>query len=189
LPFFISYGKQLPNSFSIPDDGLLWQTGKQHCDVKAGKWNDLPALFTADSDNYTLPFDLFSAIFFLLSRYEEYYSYRPDKHNRSPATHSILYKLGWLQRPVADEWVAAFSIQLQAAYGHIAATSFLFQPTYDIDMAYSHLHKGVGRIVGAYMRAMLKGDVRQISERTQVLKNKQKDPFDSFRRLRQLHRE
>ena len=39
------------------------------------------------------------------------------------------------------------------------------------------------------MRALLKGDVRQISERTQVLKNKQKDPFDSFRWLRQLHRE
>ncbi len=67
--------------------------------------------------------------------------------------------------------------------------NFAFQPTYDIDMAYSHLHKGVGRIVGAYMRALLKGDVRQISERTQVLKKKQKDPYDSFRWLRQLHKE
>jgi hypothetical protein len=56
-------------------------------------------------------------------------------------------------------------------------------------MAYSHIHKGVGRIIGAYMRALLKGDVKQISERTQVLKKKQKDPYDSFRWLRQLHRE
>jgi hypothetical protein len=72
---------------------------------------------------------------------------------------------------------------------HISATHFHFVPTYDIDMAYSHLNKGIGRIAGAYMRALLKGDVKQISERTQVLKKKQKDPYDSFRWLRQLHKE
>ena len=126
----------------------------------------------------------------MLSRYEEYYHYIPDKHDRYPASKSILHKKGWLQRPLVDEWVAAFGKQLQAASGmQIEATPFLFQPTYDIDMAYSHLHKGVGRIVGAYMRALLKGDVKQISERTQVLKKKQKDPYDSFRWLRQIHKQ
>jgi len=190
LSFFISYGKVLPNSVSIPDEGFLWQTGKHPCDTKPGKWGELPMFFTVPGDEYTLPFDLFSAIFFLISRYEEYYHYQPDKHNRYPASHSVLFKNGWLQRPVIDEWITAFRKQLQETSGNrIEPTPFVFRPTYDIDMAYSHLHKGVGRIVGAYMRALLKGDVKQISERTQVLKNKQKDPFDSFRWLRQLHRE
>ncbi len=190
LPFFISYGKALPNSFSIPDSGLLWQNGIQKCDPKTGSWQDIPTIFSIDNNEYTLPFDLVSAIFYLLSRYEEYIPFTPDKHGRYPATSSILYKKGWLQRPIINEWVSAFRKQLQTLSGiNIQSTQFLYQPTYDIDMAYSHLHKGVGRIVGAYIRALLRGDVKQISERTQVLKNKQKDPFDSFRWLRQLHKE
>ena len=190
LPFFISYGKVLPNSISIPDEHQLWRRGVDKIEPKTGTWKDIPTLFAVPGNEYILPFDLFSAIFFLLSRYEEYYQYTPDKHDRYPATQSILYKKGWLTRPLVDEWVTAFRKQVQAASGfHIDPTPFLFLPTYDIDMAYSHLHKGVGRIVGAYVRALLKGDVKQISERTQVLKKKQKDPYDSFRWLRQLHKE
>ncbi len=189
-PFFIAYGKALPGGISIPDNGMLYDKGKEEYDINKGEWDGIPVIFSASKNNYTLPFDLFSALFFLLSRYEEYYPYTPDKHGRFPATQSILYKNGWLQRPLADEWVRAFRKLMQAESGHaIPALPFVFRPTYDIDMAYSHLHKGVGRIVGAYMRALIKGDVRQISERTQVLKNKQKDPYDSFRWLRQLHRE
>ncbi len=189
-PFCISYGKTLPGSISIPDEGLLWTTGKNEITIRTSKCKEIPTLFAIETEGYTLPFDIFSGIFFLLSRYEEYYQYKPDKHGRYPAAHSILHRNGWLQRPLADEWVYSFRKLLQSALGHtIEATAFVFSPTYDIDMAYSHLHKGAGRIIGAYMRALLKGDVRQISERTQVLKKKQKDPYDSFRWLRQLHRE
>ncbi len=186
----ISYGKILQQGISIPDRGLLWQTGKEHNTIATGEWNNIPTLFSVDDTGYSLPFDLLSAIFFLLSRYEEYDNYKPDKHNRYPATQSLLHKHGWLQRPLVDEWVAEIRKLLHKKSGlSVASPYFSFQPTYDIDMAYSHIHKGASRIVGAYMRAFLKGDLRQIAERTKVLKKKQKDPFDSFRWLRQLHRE
>ena len=190
LPFFISYGKHLPNSLCIPDEGLLWKTGTPKIEPLAGTWNDIPTLFATTGDAYILPFDFFSAIFFLLSRYEEYYHYHPDKHGRYPATKSILYKNGWLMRPVVDEWVAAFRKVVQTTTGiHLEPTPFLFQPTYDIDMAYSHLHKGATRIIGAYLRALVTVNLKEISERTEVLKKKQKDPYDSFRWLRQMHKE
>ena len=190
LPFFISYGKALPKSISIPDEQLLWGSGIQKQDPKTGSWHNIPTLFESAGKECTLPFDMFSAVFFLLSRYEEYYAHKADKHGRYPATQSILYKKSWLQRPLVDEWITTFRKQLVSASGmHIAATHFMFQPTYDIDMAYSHLYKGVGRIMGAYVRALLKGDVKQINERTLVLKKKQKDPYDSFRWLRQLHKQ
>jgi hypothetical protein len=190
LPFFISYGKPLANSVSIPDEGLLWKTGIQKIEPLLGSWKDIPTLFAAADGEYTVPFDLFTAVFFLLSRYEEYYHYHPDKHGRYPAAKSILCKNGWLMRPIVDEWLTVFRKVVQAASGiQIEQTPFLFQPTYDIDMAYSHLHKGVGRIVGAYLRALITVDLKQINERTQVLKKKQKDPYDSFRWLRQMHKE
>lgn len=190
LPFFISYGKVLPNSISVPNEHLLFERGVHKIDPKTGAWNDIPTIFAIPGDEFSLPFDLFSALFFLLSRYEEYYPYVPDKHDRYPAQASILCKKGWLMRPVADEWVAVFRRMVQEISGkQIEATHFLFLPTYDIDMAYSHLHKGAIRIAGAYIRALVRGDVKQLSERIQVLKKRQKDPYDSFRWLRQLHKE
>ena len=190
LPFFIAYGKPLNGSLSVPDKGLLWQKGFKPISVSKGIWKELPVIFPTDQEGYTAGFDIFSSLFFLISRYEEYDRFAPDKHGRYPATNSLLYKNGWLPRPVADEWVALFRKELQAMSGiQLPPAHFHFQPTYDIDMAYSHLHKGVARIAGAYIRAIIKMDVGQISERIQVLKKRQKDPYDSFRWLRQIHKE
>ncbi len=204
-PFCITYGTILPGKISIPDAGLTTKNsitslatadagihgnkGLEECTPAIGDWNGLPVLF-AGTENHTLPFDILSAIFYLLSRYEEYFPQNTDRHGRYPATDSILYKQGWLTRPIVDEWVEAFRQLLETNWSvTIAKPAFTFQPTYDIDMAYSHAYKGIKRIVGAYIRALLKGDVQQISERTQVLKKKAVDPYDSFTWLRHLHEE
>ncbi|MCF8448600.1 MAG: polysaccharide deacetylase family protein [Taibaiella sp.] len=185
----IAFGQQLTDSYSIPSWGLLTEQGIQVAAPPKGTWNGLPVFYTSADKNYTIPFDIFSAIFFLLSRYEEYYHYTPDKHGRYPAASSILQKNGWLQRPLIDEWVMEFKASLEQHFNiKIALPQFSFRPTYDIDMAYSHLHKGVGRIAGAYLRALMRADMKQINQRTQVLQKKQKDPYDSFRWMRQQHK-
>jgi len=186
----IAYGCSSPGVLCVPDSGLLWQEGITPQEPTIGSWQGLPTLYAASPNEYNVPFDVFSAAFFLLSRYEEYYQYQPDKHGRYPATASLLYKNGWLARPLLDEWVQLFRKQLQGVSGiHIEPPRFVFKPTYDIDIAFSHLHKGKFRIVGAYLRALMRMDINQLQERTQVLKKKQKDPFDSFRLLRQLHQQ
>lgn len=185
----ISYGATSNGAISIPDVGLLWETGVADQKPAAGIWQELPTLFSTNDDSMTLNFDMLSAIFYLLSRYEEYYTYTPDKHNRYPPTESILYRKGLLSRPIVDEWVDAFRRMLNTTTGkNIPQHLFTYLPTYDIDIAYSHLHKGVRRIFGAYLRAILRMDMVQIAERTRVLKKKQKDPYDSFRWLRQVHK-
>lgn len=195
----IAYGKTVEGMPSIPDTGLLCAPAAGDTATALtirpgiitpaiGQWNDLPTLFAEDDDRYTLPFDLFSAAFYLISRYEEYQPYTPDKHGRYPAIESILFKNGWLTRPIVDEWLHAFRQLMEQAWGiSITPRSFSFIPSYDIDMAYSHSYKGIKRIAGAYIRALLKGDVEQISQRTQVLKKKVADPYDSFAWLRHLH--
>ena len=133
----ISYGKIMPDVICIPDAGLLWQQNIQQHDVSIGEWQNIPTLYAAQ-EPYTLTFDIFSALFFLLSRYEEYYPYTPDKHGRYPATESVLYKHNLLERPIADEWIAAFRKLLQEKTGlSLETPSFSFLPTYDIDIAYS----------------------------------------------------
>lgn len=186
----IAYGSRITGMLCLPDAGLLWQEGVTQQVPIVGEWKGLPTVFATSEEGYTLSFDVFSAAFFLLSRYEEYYTYQPDKHGRYPATASLLYQKGWLARPLLDEWVHQFRKQLQGVSGiPVAPPRFVFKPTYDIDIAFSHLHKGWYRILGAYVRALLRMDIKQMQERTQVLKKKQKDPFDSFRLLRQLHQQ
>lgn len=193
----ICYLCAIDGAVNIPDIGFMVDAAPGNTPKEIPctwlDWNGLPTLFHTGYDNeqdvpYTIPFDIFSAIFYLLSRYEEYLPYTADKHGRYPATESMLYKQGMLQRPIVDEWVEAFRQQLQKTWDtEIPAPSFSFQPSYDIDMAYSHAYKGIKRIVGAYIRALLKGDVEGITERTQVLKKRVIDPYDSFAWLRHLH--
>lgn len=199
-PYCMCYGNYLPGKISIPDAGFLHTsepyndalpaatTAQESISPATGHWQQLPVLFYDGSGDSSLPFDIFSAIFFLLSRYEEYLPYTPDRHGRYPATESILYKQGWLHRPIADEWVHNLKLLLEKEW-HVSmkVAAFTIIPSYDIDMAYSHAYKGIKRIVGAYIRALLKGDVEQINQRTQVLKKKVTDPYDSFSWLRQLH--
>lgn len=188
-PFAIAYGKALPQAISIPDAGVLSQTGVFDGDPETGTWQNIPTLFATAKKTYSVPFDILSAIFWLISRNEEYLPYKPDKHGRYPAKSSMLYRKGWLQRPLIDEWIAELRKSLIRAGAHIPPMHFVFQPTYDIDIAYSHLYKGARRIVGAWMRALIKMDMRQLSERLAVLKRKVKDPYDCYRWLRQLHKE
>lgn len=189
--YVLAYGAVIDGALSLPDAGLLWQIGIRNLTPEAGFWNeDLPSFFNTADTGYTIPFDLFSALFFLLSRYEEYNTKAVDKHGRFPAVSSLQYRYGWLQRPLADEWVLELRKLMNYMFKlNLQPGTFSFQPTYDIDMAYSHLHKGFRRIAGAYVRALMKLDVGQISERTKVLKMRQKDPYDSFRWLRQMHKE
>ena len=49
--------------------------------------------------------DIFASIFFMISRWEEYVNLNRDDHNRFPATESVSYKNGFLNRAIVNEYV------------------------------------------------------------------------------------
>jgi hypothetical protein len=182
----INYTNSL-NSFSIPNSGLLSEKGISAQEVNTGFWNEIPILFASTENNCTLPFDLFSAVFYLMSRYEEYLPFTPDKHQRYPATESILYKNNLLGRPIIDEWLLAFEKILNSKGIRTQRKAFEFLPTYDIDIAWSYLNKGLKRTIGGYLRDVFKGDFAAVAERATVLSGKKADPFDSFDFMETCH--
>lgn len=186
----IAYGANIDGIISIPDMGLLWDMNVINKDLRISKgtWQQVPTLFAADG--YELPFDIFSAIFFLISRYEEYYPYTGDQHGRYPATESILYKEGLLSRPIVDEWVYLLKQMLSKQFPSLrfSEKAFVFQPTYDIDIAWSYLYKGFVRTTGAYAKDVLKGRFNNVGERLRVISKQTSDPYDSFSWLQYLHR-
>ena len=165
------------SGFSIPNIGLLFEEGIQQQGINTGFWDELPTLFAANEGEFSFPFDIFSAVFYLLSRYEEYLPFTPDKHNRFPATESILFKSELLERPIIDEWLFAFANLLRTKGVAIQERHFEFLPTYDIDIAWSYKNKGMKRTLGGYLKSIVGCDFSAVQERTAVLLGKRQDPY------------
>ena len=129
-----------------------------------------------------MPFDVFAASFFLVTRYEEYLSQVRDKYGRFCAEYSWMHENGMLQKPLVDIWAKSLGDKLKAIYPELPVKErkFRFVPTYDIDAAWAYKHKGLYRTVGGFLKDLAAGDRDRIRERHQVLRGKKKDPFDSF---------
>ena len=171
---------------------LLQETGIKEQQLSPGKQPGYTTLFTNNSET---GFDIFSGIFYLLSRYEEYLPYVKDSYGRYGHENSIAYKENFLHLPLIDIWLRAFEALIHQKFPeHSAAineqkSSFRFQPTYDIDVAWSYKNKGLLRNLGGLAKSITKRRWAAGKHRLQVLTGKQQDPFDSYGWMSELHYE
>jgi len=176
--FIIEYGKTSGHSDAIfiPSDGLLYE-------------NNIPSVsdkyFFLPDENTLLKKDIFSFIFFHLSRAEEWNipDDKKDKHKRFEADASLLCKNNLCEVPVIDASVYYF-IRLLNQKGWIevkknynAIRKIL---TVDIDNGFACLGKGIIRTSGSFLRDLIKGNFSEIQKRMAVLTGKQPDPFDVY---------
>ena len=145
-------------------------------------FEDTVAPFAVFGNGNLLPFDVFAATFFLVSRYEEYLSQVRDQYGRFRAESSWMFENGMLHKPLVNIWAKALGNRLKSIYPDlpIKQSKFTFVPTYDIDAAWAYKHKGIYRTVGGFFKDLAEGDKARMQERHQVLRGKRKDPFDSF---------
>ena len=176
-----------PDELKIIPAPLLFETGITAQNIPCKEHAGSKILFP--SENGDLHFDIFAASFYLLSRYEEYLPHQPDEYGRFAHTESIAYKEGFLQEPIINYWLFDFQKILQAKFPFLvfALKKFRFIPTYDIDIAFSYLHKGITRNAGGLVRSLLKGELAAIKDRIDVLTKKKEDPFDVYEWLYALH--
>ena len=104
----MSYGDvPLGNEFFIAANGLLADQGVNSVDISVFQWEGMPAFF-ATSAKSQLPFDFFSASFYLMSRYEEYMPYVPDDLGRFKVEQSLAHNHNFLDLPLIDMWFECF---------------------------------------------------------------------------------
>ncbi len=68
------------------------------------------------------------------------------------------------------------------------AIEYRFQPTYDIDIAWAYKGKSFWRQAGGTIQEVLKADFQALTKRVGVALNLQRDPFDVFDFLMDLHK-
>lgn len=180
----INYSKDVvfKDAFSVPDCGLLFEKSIHQQHIQCFEHNGYKAFFKGSNGN--LPFDIFSAVFYLLSRYEEYLPHAKDMYGRFAHEDSLAFKENFLQLPLINIWVNDFIKTMQQMFPSftIHHSPFTFIPTYDIDIAYSYKHKGLLRNAGGFFRS-------PSAERIKVLTGLKKDPFDTYDWLDALHRQ
>lgn len=174
----------------IWSEGLLLEKGLQSLKPKFERRQEMDVLFPAP-EGYHLPFDLFSAAFYLISRYEEYQGFTPDAHNRFPATASNLYEAGLLERPLVNEWAIALMRVLKQSYPQleIHPRRFEYISSLDIDQAWKYLNKGWLRNLGGYVRDLMKGNTTLLQERYDVMSGNCPDPYFNFDWQFELHQQ
>jgi hypothetical protein len=179
----ISYSNKNPKTgIWISPSGLLNENSIINKVPSVTFHENIPVLFSSIENNTTLPCDIFSAIFWMISRYEEYLPFVADEHGRFGISQSLTYRSGFYYMPVVDYWVSQLSDSIRKFYPdfQVPANSFRFIPTYDIDQAWAYLHKGYLRNTGALVKKIFSGQYKNASEHMKVLLRKVPDPFDSY---------
>lgn len=169
--------------------GLLTQKGISGQDPSVGHYLNTPCLFQTFHPKALLPYDVFSAAFYMVSRYEEYLPFRKDKYGRFKAEESLAYQKGFLMKPVVNLWAKQLAEKLKELWPGLETRLPRYQyiPTIDVDQAYSYLHKGLLRTVGGYSTALLKRDFNDLRMRTLVHLRRSPDPFYTFDKILTIH--
>jgi len=184
----IHYGREIiPMAFNIFSSGLLSETGIRKQDPGFFRQNRQAFLYPAP-DGFDLPFDILSACFFLLTRYEEYLPFAPDRHGRFEAYQSLAWQQGFLEEPVIDQWLELFKSALQLKFPEIrfSAQRFKYISTFDIDNPWAYLHKGLVRTTGGILKALLVSPKNDLRLRFEVLTGMKPDPYDTFKFIERM---
>lgn len=183
----ITHGKiPFDGALNVPDSGLLDESFVITKQVKRNGVGKNLKLFISDHRlGYELDYDLFSMVFYCLSRYEEYGAVEFDRHGRYIHTQSMLfdpaeefihpvldYRIRELADLIADKW------NMKIAY-----PPFNAEITVDIDVAWFAKCKGIYRTLGALLRELFKGHLGKLRQRLKILLGNTDDPFDTYERV------
>ncbi len=185
------YGKhRIENEMFVAAVDLLFEKGIFDQEFSFSKFKDLPCFYMTWNKNSVYNFDLFAAIFFLVTRYEEYLPFIKDKYGRFTSDESYAFKEGFLEKPVVNIWINDFRDKLKARFPNFVVNqkSYKFTPTIDVDAAFAYKKKGFWRVVGGYLKNLRDRNFEEIMLRTRVLIGKESDPFDTFEYLADVHR-
>lgn len=177
-----SYGKKrLGNELFIQSTELLLEQGLSDLVIKVQPWEDTKCFFNV-SENSDLPYDIFSASFYLLSRYEEYLPHVKDDFGRFPSSESLAYKKGFLKQPVIDIWAYKFQRILKSNFEDMDFKKRRYKAVTIISVShvFNFKNKGFLRSLTGVVIDLARFKFKRVGDRFRVLSGIKKDPYHIF---------
>lgn len=178
----------LPGLQIVPQ-GLIAEKGIKDFSIAYREKDGVHQLFP-DSEDLDVSFDLFSAAFYLTSRYEEYLPFASDQHGRFMPSQSVAFKHGFLEDAVVNRYALLLKSKLSSIYPSLEfkALEFKVVSTIDIDSAFAYKQKGIMRSLGGFAKDISKFDWVNFRNRFRHIIGSHQDPFDTYDYMEELHR-
>lgn len=178
-PAIIYSSEKIKDQFVIRPSGLLSATGVVQIDPLVTAIEGMPVLFPVEDG--TIPFDLLSASFYMLSRYEEYLPFSPDAHGRFPGSGSVAFRGGFLRTPIVEIWSRYLAVELVKRYPvlTIRHNEYRALVTVDVDQPFAYRSRGFLRSMGGIVKG-LAGVGARPADRIRTMSGTMDDPYDSF---------
>jgi hypothetical protein len=160
----------------IPVAGLLFEKNIDKQNIETFEINGFTAFFKSEKNDSGFPFDILSATFYLITRYEEYVPHTKDTHGRYDHHQSLATKSGFLKIPLINKWLQFFANFIQDKFlaFKIKPPAFAFLPTFDVDIAFEWQHKGLLKNTARLSRLFFRQDHENISEGFKILSGKKR---------------
>lgn len=161
---------------------LLFQNDIHEVSLSTSVTNDTPVLFAHNNKDSALSFDIFAAIFYLLSRYEEYLYKEKDEYGNFDFRQSILYKLNSLDKPLVEIWIELLKDVLKKNFPQLQfkEKSPRYALNFDIDVAYAYTNRGVYRTLGGLTKKLATLKFSDLKDHALTLLHLKKDMFDTY---------
>ena len=172
-------------NYQIYPSGFLIE-GNRDFSKHLNKFQDCQLFFPVDEGQHS--FDIFSAVFFLISRMEEYDLKNFDEHHRFISNNSYLVKFQIEDQPVIDIWCLELLKKLNYYFKTdlILSKNFHQYCTFDIDNAYAFKNKGVFRYMGSFLKDLFLFRISKLRQRFYVFFKLKNDPYDNYHYLNQF---
>ena len=136
------------------------------------------------TENVFFSVDIPAIVFFLITRYEEYYiDNELDKHGRFQCQNSVAYQLGWHRKLMAHRLALSLAQVIKMHYPKFAYKRPKLEEyfTHDVDIAYQYKGKPWWRWCSAVAKALLQLRFKHAYNYLKTALGKEvKDPFANF---------
>ncbi len=186
----MTYAKApLGNEFFIQSNKLLFEQGINDVEISVSQWDSTPCFFTTGKKS-TIPFDIFAASFYLLSRYEEYLPCVLDENECFPAEQSLAFEHNFLDKPLIDIWAYKLLKYLKEKFPEYQHTpnEYTYISTFSINQTFLYKAKGVIRNIGGGISDVFTLKLYNVWVRVAVFLKIKKDPYNTFRKIISLQK-
>jgi len=183
----INYSNRaLNNCISIKPHSILFENNLKEQQIKVD-WIDTIPYYFKTSDTAYFNYDIFASTFYIVSRYEEYFTTKLDNHNRFKAEDSVAFKNNFLEIPVANIWANELKKEILKKYPNLnfPIIKYSFINSIDIDVAYAYKGKGFFRFFGGFIKALVQLNFSEVKNRSNYI-FKNEDIFNTYAKILKL---
>jgi len=179
-----------PGTLGIPASPFIYNNSYTPEAFDTIRWNGITVPFAMPfAHEKAIPFDVFSSVFYLLSRYEEYQPLRTDAFGRTPSSACFMVKTQQEHTPIIDIIADRLYLMLTHVFKlPLLKPQFRGLPTYDIDIAYAFKARSAALNLGHIAKSALSLQFNQLKNRLSTQFGAQ-DPFDSYAYINALNKQ